>query len=81
MPQRQARGAKNQKRSPTKWTKISSGCLTPAFSGAQKRAQMLHHPCILKYPQQRGTKSEMAASPLIFFFLVVGRVSKKAYVA
>ena len=50
--------------SPTKGTKIRSGCLTPAFSGAQKRSKMLHHPCILMGPQQRGPKSEVAASPL-----------------
>ena len=25
---------------------------------------MLHHPCILGDPLQRGTRSEMAASPL-----------------
>ena len=50
--------------SPTKGTKIRSGCLTPAFSGAQKRSKMLHHPCILMGPQQRGPKSEVATSPL-----------------
>ena len=27
--------------------------------GAQKRAEMLRHPCILTGPQQRGTKSEV----------------------
>ena len=26
----------------------------PAFSGAQRRAEMLHHPCILRASQQRG---------------------------
>ena len=46
--------------SPTKGNNIRCGCL----SGAQKRAEMLHHPCILGDPQQRGTKSEVAASPL-----------------
>ena len=30
------------------------GCPTPAFSGAQKRAEMLRHPCIFRGPQQRG---------------------------
>ena len=38
--------------------------VTPAFSGAQKRAEGLRHPCIPGDPQQRGTKSEMALSPL-----------------
>ena len=31
--------------------KIKSGCLTPAFSGAQKRAELLRNPCILGGPQ------------------------------
>ena len=71
-------GSKKQKRSPTKGNKIRSGCLNPAFSGAQKRARLLRHPCILgdpqrqargakkisSCPQQRGTKSDVAASPL-----------------
>ena len=50
--------------SPTKEKEIRSGCLTLAFTGAQKRVEMLHHPCILGAPQQRGTKSEVASSPL-----------------
>ena len=45
---------------PKKGIKIRSGCL----SGAHKRAEMLHHPCIPGDPQHRGTKSEVAASPL-----------------
>ena len=46
--QRQARGQKE----------IRIGCLTPAFSGAQKRAEMLCLPCILRGPhrQVRGQK-------------------------
>ena len=41
--------------------KIRSGCLALAFSGAQKRAEMLRHPCILGDPQRqaRGAKSEV----------------------
>ena len=58
------KGEQNQKCAPTKGSKIRSGCLTPIFSGAQKRAEMLRHPCILGDPQHRGTKSEVAASPL-----------------
>ena len=54
------KGEENQKCSPTKGNKIRSGCL----SGAQKRVELLHHPCILGDPQHRGTKSEVAASPL-----------------
>ena len=43
--------------------KIRLGYLTPAFPGAQKWAEMLHNPCILGTPT-KGTKSELAASPL-----------------
>ena len=32
------------------------GCLTLAFSGTQKRAEMPHHPCILGDPQTKGHK-------------------------
>ena len=41
--------------------KIGSGCLTPAFLGAQKRAEMLPQPCLVgsAQPQARGGKSEM----------------------
>ena len=41
------KGEPNQKRSPTKGNKSRSRYLTPAFSGAQKRAEMRCHPCIL----------------------------------
>ena len=50
---------------PSKGSKIRMGFLTPTFSGAQKMAEMLRHPCILGDPQQRGTKSAWAASPLL----------------
>ena len=46
------KGEENQKCSPTKGNKIRSGYL----SVAQKRAEMLHHPCILGDPQHRGIK-------------------------
>ena len=36
--------------------KIRIDCLTPAFSGGQKRAEMLHHPYILGDPQTKGDK-------------------------
>ena len=61
---RNATSPLHSRRSPTKGNKIRSGCLTPAFLGTQKRAEMQRHPCILGDPQQRGTKSEVAASPL-----------------
>ena len=53
------KGEQNQKWSLTKGNKIRSGYLTLAFSGVQKRAGMLRHPCILGDPQQRGAKSEV----------------------
>ena len=55
------RGEQNKKWSPTKGNKIKTGYLTPAFSGAQKRAEMLCYPCIHGDPQRqaRGTKSEV----------------------
>ena len=34
--------------------KIRSGYLTPAFSGAQKRAEVLRNPCILGDPQRQA---------------------------
>ena len=51
---------KNHNWSPTKRNKITTGCLTLAFSGAQKRAEMLHYPCILGDPQRqaRGAKNQ-----------------------
>ena len=39
---------------PRSGDKIRIGCLTPAFSGAQKRAEMLPNPCVLRGPQKRG---------------------------
>ena len=59
-----SKGEQNQKWSPTKGNKIRSGYLTLAFSGVQKRAEMLCHPCILGDPQHRATKSEVATSSL-----------------
>ena len=53
------RGEQNHKWSSTSGNKIKSGCLTTAFSGAQKRAKMLPNPCILGDPQARGAKSEV----------------------
>ena len=35
-----------------------------AFSGAQNRAGILCQPCILRGPQQKGTKLDLATSPL-----------------
>ena len=44
---------------------MSSGCLTPAFLGAQHKYEMRRPPFILGGPQHqaRGAKSEVAASP------------------
>ena len=43
---------------------IRNGYLTLAFSGAQKRAGLLRNPSVLGVPNQKGTKSELVASPL-----------------
>ena len=78
IPNAKRAGSKKSAVVPTKQNKIRSGCLTHAFSGVQKRAEMLRHPCILGDPQrqprreqkissgpkQRETKLEVAASPL-----------------
>ena len=34
--------------------KFRSGYLTPAFSGAHKRAEVRHKPCILRGPQRQA---------------------------
>ena len=49
---------------PNKGEQNQKCCLTPPFSTAQNRVEVLRHPCILGDPQQRGTKSEVATSPL-----------------
>ena len=56
----------NQKWSPTKGKKITSGCLNSAVSGARKRAEMLCQSSVLGDPkwQAQGAKSEVATSPL-----------------
>ena len=47
--------------------KIRSGYLTLAFSGAQKRAELLRNPCILGNPQrQRGQKIRSGYLTLAF---------------
>ena len=50
------KGEQNQNWSPAKGDKIRIGCLTPAFLGAQKRAELLRHLCILGGPQTKGDK-------------------------
>ena len=58
-PQRLAQG-ENWNRLPllrgpqSKGDKIRIGCLTLAFSGAQKRAELLHNPCILGGPKRQA---------------------------
>ena len=45
---------------------IGNGCLTPTFSGAQQRPELLRNPCILggSPTPSAGTKSEVVASPM-----------------
>ena len=55
----------HSRRSPMQRRDHNQKWLPPlAFSGAQKRAEMLCNPYVREEPQQRGTKSEVAASPL-----------------
>ena len=42
---------------PNKGDKIRIGCLTPAFSGAQTWAEMLHHPAFSGIPDKKEKKS------------------------
>ena len=46
-----------------KGDKIRSGYITPAFSGAQKWAELLHKPCVLRGPQQRGQNQKWPPLP------------------
>ena len=57
------RGEQNQMWSPTKGNKIGTSCLTPAFSGAQKRAEMLRHTCILADPHTQRVEENHISSP------------------
>ena len=58
-------GEQNQKWPPTKGIKIKSGYLTCAFSGAQKRAEMVRHPCILGDPQHQAWRAKSEVVPNI----------------
>ena len=49
-------GIPNAKRGET----IRSGCLPLAFSGAQKRAELIRNSCILGGPQKGGTDTAHA---------------------
>ena len=50
--------------SPIEGDKIRTAYITPALSEARKRAGLLRNPCVLGRPQKKGTKSEVAISPL-----------------
>ena len=51
--------------SPTKGNKIRIGCLTSAFSGAHKWAEMLRHPFILGDSQTRGQNQKWLPDPCL----------------
>ena len=42
--------------------KIRIGYITPAFSGTQKRAELLHNPCVLRGPP-KGGQNRIARGP------------------
>ena len=44
---------------------IRSGCLTPALSGAQKRAEVLRNPYVLGGPQTRGQNQKWLPHPCL----------------
>ena len=64
--------------SPTKGNKIRSGSLTPAFSGAQKRADLLRNPCILGGPQ-RQARGENQKWPFGFLGGTIALTLKKKH--
>ena len=49
--------------------KMRSGYLTRAFAGAQKRAELLHNPCILGDPQRqaRGENEKWLPHPCLLW--------------
>ena len=49
----------------TKRDELRSGCLTPAFSGAQKRVELLCNPCVLGGPQQMGKNEKWLPHPCL----------------
>ena len=57
--------------------KIRSGYFNPAFSRAQKRAEVLHNPCNLGGPQSQAGTLKLAASRVPFRWPTRGR---KCYV-
>ena len=50
-----------------KGDQIRIGCLTPAFLGAHKWAEMLRHPCILGDPQTKGDKIRIGCQTPAFW--------------
>ena len=51
---------------PSRGPKRGQKCyVTPAFSGAEKRAEMLRNPCILGGPQQRGRNQKWLPHPCL----------------
>ena len=48
-----------------KGNKIGSGYTTHAFSGAQKRAGLLHNPCVLGGLHQRGQSQKSLHNPYL----------------
>ena len=57
--------------------KIRSGYLTPAFSGAQKRAELLRNPCVLGDPQRqpRGENQKWLPHPCLLGGPKKGRIA------
>ena len=50
---------------PKQGDKMTRGRLTPTFSGAHKRAEVLRNPCILRGPQTRGHNQKWLPHPCL----------------
>ena len=50
---------------PQQGNKIRSGCLTPAFSGAQRGAHVLSNPCVLGRTQTTGQSEKWQPQPCL----------------
>ena len=64
---------------PNKGDKIRSGFPTPTFSGAHKRAELLHYPCILGGPQQRGQNQKWLPHPCLLVGPQGGGIAKPVH--
>ena len=69
--------------SPTKGKNIRSGYPTPAFSGAQKRVELLRAPCILRDPQceAQGQNEKWLPHPCLLEGQKRAQLLRNSYIA